>query len=208
MAIYNAGGGKFAPGSFLDKTTQDLRDTLEGGVLGAFEFAQQFLKQLPAGAHGTLIFTGATMSIRGGANFSAMAAGKAATRSLAQVRVNAQNRHRFGIGSLTHFFSFGSLLRQSLAREFHPKGVHVAHTIIDGLIGKFPQLSYLSLVLLLLTLTISHIFGNLTDTERVRGMVGDTKGEGTRLDPNEIGKAYLYLHNQHPSVWTQEMDLR
>lgn len=54
----------------------------------------------------TLIFTGATASIRGSANFSPFATGKFALRALSQ----------------------------SLAREFGPKGVHVAHAIIDGVI--------------------------------------------------------------------------
>lgn len=59
---------------------------------------------LPAG--GTLIFTGATMAVRGGANFSAMAPGAFARRALAQ----------------------------SLAREFGPQGIHVCHVVVDGLI--------------------------------------------------------------------------
>lgn len=54
----------------------------------------------------TLIFTGATASLKGSANFAAFASGKFALRALAQ----------------------------SLAREFGPQGVHVSHTIIDGII--------------------------------------------------------------------------
>ena len=53
---------------------------------------------------GTIIFTGATASTRGGAGFSAFAGGMSAKRSLAQ----------------------------SMARELGPKGVHVVHAVIDG----------------------------------------------------------------------------
>jgi short-subunit dehydrogenase len=60
---------------------------------------------LPRG-RGTLLFTGATASLRGGAGFAAFAGGKAALRALAQ----------------------------SMARELGPQGLHVAHVVIDGLI--------------------------------------------------------------------------
>lgn len=78
---------------------------------GAFNFAQRSIPLLleARGASEyppTLIFTGATASLKGSANFAAFASGKFALRALAQ----------------------------SLAREFGPQGVHVSHTIIDGII--------------------------------------------------------------------------
>ena len=72
------------------------------------------------------------------------------------------------------------LARQSLAREFGPKNIHVAHTIIDGLI----------------------------DTDRVRSMVGETEDADGRISPDEIGKAYVYLHEQARSAWSHELDMR
>jgi hypothetical protein len=60
------------------------------------------------GVKGSLFFTGATMGVRGGAKFSILSPGMFARRSLSQ----------------------------SLAREFGPKGVHVAHVVIDGQIGQ------------------------------------------------------------------------
>src|SRR6202158_2251536 len=60
-----------------------------------------------ARGRGTILFTGATASVRGRANFAAFAGAKHALRALAQ----------------------------SMARELGPKGIHVAHTIIDGQIG-------------------------------------------------------------------------
>ena len=78
---------------------------------GAFSFSKRSLPLLLQ-ARGTsphpptLIFTGATASIKGSANFAAFASAKFALRALAQ----------------------------SLAREFGPQGIHVSHTIIDGII--------------------------------------------------------------------------
>lgn len=79
--------------------------------IGAFHFAQNTLPLLQKALSTTkypptLIFTGATASIKGSANFSSFASGKFALRAMAQ----------------------------SLAREFGPKGVHVSHVIIDGVI--------------------------------------------------------------------------
>ena len=77
--------------------------------IGGFNFAQCLLPLMLANdakTKGTLIFTGATMSLRSGANFSAMAPAMFARRALAQ----------------------------SLAREFGPQGIHVGHVIIDGMI--------------------------------------------------------------------------
>ena len=73
-----------------------------------------------------------------------------------------------------------TLSRQTLAREFGPKNIHVAHTIIDGLI----------------------------DTDRVASFAGEAKEADGRISPDEIGKAYVYLHEQARSAWTQELDLR
>ena len=78
---------------------------------GAFNFAQRSIPLLLAAREAseyppTLIFTGATASLKGSANFAAFASGKFALRALAQ----------------------------SLAREFGPQGLHVSHTIIDGVI--------------------------------------------------------------------------
>ncbi|KAG7562674.1 hypothetical protein FFLO_01941 [Filobasidium floriforme] len=149
VAIFNAPGGGFSPGGFLSKTPEHLERGLKAGVLGAFAFAQLFLKEAK---EGTLIFTGATAALRGGANFSTLSPDKFALRSLSQ----------------------------TLAREFGPKNIHVAHTIIDGLI----------------------------DTDRVASFAGEAKEADGRISPDEIGKAYVYLHEQARSAWTQELDLR
>src|SRR3546814_20552747 len=63
-------------------------------------------KRMTPRGRGTILFTGATASLRGGSGFAAFSGAKAALRMLAQ----------------------------SMARELGPKGIHVAHTVIDGAI--------------------------------------------------------------------------
>jgi hypothetical protein len=75
------------------------------------------------------------------------------------------------------------MLAQSLAREFGPKGIHVAHLIVDGVI----------------------------DGDRARAFIGDGDerfANDGMLHPDRIAEAYLMLHRQQRSAWTQELDLR
>ncbi|KAI0668188.1 short-chain dehydrogenase/reductase SDR [Trametes maxima] len=107
-ALWNAGAGVWKP--FLDVTEEDLQLTLDTNVTGAFAFAHQVIQEFKSnevdaiGKRGTLIFTGATASIRGNVTTSAFAAGKFALRALSQ----------------------------SLNKEFGKQNIHVAHSIIDG----------------------------------------------------------------------------
>jgi NAD(P)-dependent dehydrogenase (short-subunit alcohol dehydrogenase family) len=74
-------------------------------------------------------------------------------------------------------------LSQSFAREFGPQGIHVAHVVIDGGI----------------------------DGERLRSAAPEraaAAGEHGLLAPDAIAETYYQLHLQHPSAWTQELDLR
>ena len=108
----NVGAG-FAVKPFLDLVPSELSAALSNAT-GLFSFAQAtlpgLLESAEAGAAAphppTLVVTGATASLRGAPRFATFAAGKFAVRALAQ----------------------------SLAREFHPRGVHVAHVIVDGVI--------------------------------------------------------------------------
>ncbi|EGG02584.1 uncharacterized protein MELLADRAFT_38530 [Melampsora larici-populina 98AG31] len=106
VAVFNS-SSSFQMKPFLESSRDDLETSLNVSVLGAFSFAQSVLSELLSHQEGgSLIFTGATASIRGSANVGCFAAGK------------------FGLRALS----------QSLAREFGPKGIHVAHVIIDGVI--------------------------------------------------------------------------
>ncbi|KAH9816799.1 hypothetical protein DFH28DRAFT_1081631 [Melampsora americana] len=106
VAVFNS-SSSFQMKPCLESSRSDLETSLNVSVLGAFSFAQSALSELLSHQEGgSLIFTGATASVRGSANVGCFAAGK------------------FGLRALS----------QSLGREFGPKGIHVAHVIIDGII--------------------------------------------------------------------------
>ncbi|KAH6679526.1 short chain dehydrogenase/ reductase-like protein [Halenospora varia] len=155
-AIYNV-GGKFIRKPFLELTLDDYLAGYEANGKGFFLFAQAVLPLLQDSVESSphppsLIVTGATASLRGSANMSSFASGKFALRATVQ----------------------------SLAREFGPKGVHVAHSIIDGVID-IPR----------------------TKEWAVNGGVPDGK-----IDANAIADSYWYLHTQPRSHFTQELDCR
>ncbi len=105
IAVYNAGG--YARGSILELTAAQVEGAWRVGALGAFLFGQAAARAMVPKGKGTILFTGATAALRGGAGFAAFAMSKFAERALAQ----------------------------SMARELGPKGIHVAHVNIDGGIG-------------------------------------------------------------------------
>ncbi|MEJ1963836.1 MAG: SDR family NAD(P)-dependent oxidoreductase [Gammaproteobacteria bacterium] len=153
VAIHNAGGNSPAP--FLEVKQADFEEHWRAHALGGFLLAQAILPKMLEQGAGTLIFTGATGSLRGSARFSPFAAAKGALRMMAQ----------------------------SLAREFGPRGIHVAHVIIDGVIHGDRARSAIP--------GLESRFGN-------DGM----------LEPDHIAETYLSLHEQHRSAWTHELDLR
>jgi NAD(P)-dependent dehydrogenase (short-subunit alcohol dehydrogenase family) len=109
---------------------------------------------LPRG-RGSIFFTGATASLRGREGFAAFAAAKAGLRAVAQ----------------------------SAARELGPRGIHVAHVVVDGAIdGVFTR-------------------SNRTDVETLLS-------EDRILKPDQIAANFVWLHGQQRSAWTHELDLR
>ncbi len=109
LAIYNAGNNR--PDPFLEVTPEIFESMWRVLCLGGFLISQAVLRlmleQGDAAPRRSLLFTGASGSLRGRANFSAFAAGKGALR----------------------------LMVQSLAREFGRQEIHVAHVIVDGAIN-------------------------------------------------------------------------
>ena len=101
-AIFNAGNA--VRGTPLELTPQQFESTWRGSAYAGFLFARAALPALLAARGGSLLFTGATASLRGRGPFVGFASAKAALRSIAQ----------------------------SFAREYGPQGVHVAHIVIDG----------------------------------------------------------------------------
>lgn len=115
VAVFNIGANvRF---NVVDTTERVYRKVWEMGALAGFLVGREAARVMLPRGRGTILFTGATASLRGGAGFSAFAGAKHALRSLAQ----------------------------SLARELGPQGIHVAHVVIDGAIDtqfiaeNFPQ---------------------------------------------------------------------
>ncbi len=105
LAVYNAGNNRFRP--LLEMDDALFQDLWRLCCFGGFVFGREAVRRmLPAGA-GTLIFTGATASLRARPPFTAFASAKAALRALAH----------------------------GMAREFGPQGLHVGHVIVDGMIN-------------------------------------------------------------------------
>lgn len=100
--VFNVGGNVRFP--VLETSTRVYRKVWEMCALAGFVCAREVASRMLERERGTIIFTGATASLRGAAGFSAFAGGKHALRALAQ----------------------------SLAREIGPQGIHVCHVVIDG----------------------------------------------------------------------------
>jgi NAD(P)-dependent dehydrogenase (short-subunit alcohol dehydrogenase family) len=147
--VYNAGA--FQMGGILELSPEQFDDCFRANCSGAFYGAQQVLPAMVERERGTIILTGATAALRGSAKFAALATGKFGLRALAQ----------------------------SMAREFGPQGIHVAHVVIDGQIN----------------------------TPRLRKAQPDRE-ESTTLSPESIAETYWQLHAQNPTAWTLELDLR
>ncbi len=149
LVVYNAGA--FQPGGILDIAAEEFERCWRVGCLGGFLVGQAAAKRMVPRGQGTVLFTGATAALRGSANFANLAVPKFGLRALAQ----------------------------SMARELGPKGIHVAHVVIDGQI----------------------------DSERSHRML-EERGPDSLLAPDDIAETYLHLHRQTRSAWTQELDLR
>jgi NAD(P)-dependent dehydrogenase (short-subunit alcohol dehydrogenase family) len=153
IAVYNVDSN--IPSPLLETDTETFTQLWQQNCLGAFFFGKEAVKAMQPQRQGTLIFTGATASLRAKPPFTAFAAAKAGLRALAQ----------------------------GMAREFSPQGIHVVHTIIDGVI----------------------------DGERARTQFPtyvESKGTEGLLQLDAIAETYWAIHIQHPSAWTHELDLR
>lgn len=102
LVIFNA--GMFHRGSVLEIAAEDLELSWRIGCLGGFLTGQAAARRMVPDGCGSILFTGATASLRGSSGFLSLAVQKFGLRAIAQ----------------------------SMARELGPHGVHVAHVIIDG----------------------------------------------------------------------------
>jgi len=153
IAAYNVDSN--IPSPLLETDAETFTALWKQNCLGAFLFGKEAVNAMKDKQKGTLFFTGATASLRAKPPFTAFAAAKAGLRALAQ----------------------------GMAREFSPQGIHVVHTVIDGVI----------------------------DGERARSQFPDyvkAKGKDGLLQLDAIAETYWAIHKQHPSAWTHELDLR
>lgn len=157
VLVFNIGAN--APSSILDETARKYFKIWEmacfGGFLNAREVAKRMVQRDGEGHKGTIIFTGATASLRGGANFAAFSGAKMALRALAQ----------------------------SMTRELAPRGIHVAHVVVDGAIDT------------------AFIRDNFPQRYALKEQDGI-------LNPEHIADTYWMLHCQPRDAWTHEIDLR
>ena len=153
LVVFNAGNNQRI--DFRELTAQQFEEFWRIGCFGGFLVGREAARRLLPRGRGTIILTGASASVRGKQGFAHFAAAKAGLRMIAQ----------------------------SMAREYGPLGLHVAHVIIDGGI----------------------------DGDRLRSRASAVikeRGEDGLLGINAIAETYWQIHRQPRSAWTQEVDLR
>ena len=153
VAVFNIGANvRF---SITETTSRVYFKVWEMACFAGFLMGREVAKAMLPRGRGTIIFTGATASLRGREGFAAFAGAKHALRALAQ----------------------------SMARELWPKGIHVAHPVVDGAI----------------------------DTEFIRRNFPERyaqKAQDGILNPDHIAELYWQIHCQPRDAWTHETELR
>src|ERR1700730_16824563 len=153
LLVFNMGNN--AAVDVREMTAQHFEDSWRVACFAGFLFGREAVRRLSTLGRGTVIFTGASGSLRGRPRFAAFNATKGGLR----------------------------LLVQSLAREFGPQRIHVAHVIIDGGIEG------------------DRLLSRMPDRVEKAGPDGLLKVEA-------IVENYWHVHRQHRSAWTHEIDLR
>ncbi len=153
LVVSNAGNNQRI--DFREITAQQFEEFWRVGCFGGFLVGREAARRFTPLGRGTIIFTGASASIRGKPGFAHFAAAKAGLR----------------------------MISQSMAWEFGPLGIHVAHVVVDGGI----------------------------DGDRLRNRAPTLmkeRGEDGLLGIDAIAETYWHIHRQPRSAWTQEVDLR
>ena len=153
LVVSNAGNNQRI--DFRELTSQQFEDFWRVGCFSGFLVGREAARRLVPLGRGSIIFTGASASIRGKPGFAHFAAAKAGLRMVAQ----------------------------SMARDYGPLGIHVAHVVIDG-----------------------GIHGERL-RKRAPTLIKE-RGEDGLLDIDAIAETYWQIHRQPRSAWTQEVDLR
>jgi NAD(P)-dependent dehydrogenase (short-subunit alcohol dehydrogenase family) len=153
LIAYNAGNNRKL--DFRELSAEMFEEFWRVGCFGGFLVGREAARRLVPLGRGTILFTGASGSMRGKPGFAHFAAAKAGLRMIAQ----------------------------SMAREYGPLGIHVAHIVIDG-----------------------GIDGDRL--RRGRPEIIKERGEDGLLGIDAIAETYWHVHRQSRSAWAQEIDLR
>ena len=154
VCVHNIGANvKFDIG---ETTSRVYYKVWEMAAFSSFLVGREVSQKMVARSRGTIIFTGATASVRGAAGFAAFSSAMHGKRALAQ----------------------------AMARELGPKGIHVAHTVIDGPID---------------TPWTRELMGHL---------IAERDWDDNLLLPDHIAEMYWQIHCQPRSAWTFEVDMR
>ena len=153
VVVFNAGNNQII--DFRSLTAEQFESFWRVGCFGGFLVGREAARRMAPLGRGTVIFTGASGSLRGKPGFAHFASAKAGLR----------------------------MISQSMAREFGPQGLHVAHVLIDG-----------------------GVNGDRL-RQAIPGMV-EQRGEDGLLDVDAIAETYWHLHGQPRTAWAQEIDLR
>ncbi len=153
VVVFNIGAN--VPMSILDTSAKKFFKIWEMACFSGFLVGREAARKMVERQRGTILFTGATASIRGGAIFGAFASAKHGLRALAQ----------------------------SMARELGPKNIHVAHVIIDAAVET------------------DWIKENHPEYDALSAQDGI-------VQPEDLAKNYVMLHEQARNAWTFELDIR
>ncbi|MEM8731042.1 MAG: SDR family NAD(P)-dependent oxidoreductase, partial [Pseudomonadota bacterium] len=150
VLVYNPSRALRVP--FLDLDPVQVQAAVQVTAMGAFFAAHEAAKRMVAHNHGAILFTGASAGVKGFPRSATFAMGKFALRGLAQ----------------------------SLARELHPKGVHIGHFVVDGRIRSDARPTHLE----------------------------TTDNPDATLDPDAIAESYWHFLQQDRSAWSWELEIR
>ena len=161
VVVFNL-GAQIGDRSLADTSYKAFERCWRMATFGLFRTASVIAPRMAERGHGTVLVTSATAAVRGN---------------------KGQHAHAAAMGGRR-------MLCQSLNAEYAPKGVHIAHIIIDGPVDA-PD-------------TLGKMLGE-EGFQQLRETVGAQDG---LLQPNEIAETYWHVAHQHRSAWTFELDLR
>ncbi|MEM8812260.1 MAG: SDR family NAD(P)-dependent oxidoreductase [Pseudomonadota bacterium] len=150
FVLYNASARQRA--AFIDLDPEQVLNAVMVSGYGAFLVAWHAAQRMVPKGRGAIFFTGASAGVKGFPMSAPFAMGKFALRGLAQ----------------------------SMARELHPKGIHIAHFVIDGAVRNPDR----------------------------PGRAENPAKPDSLLDPDAIAETYMNVYDQPRSVWAWEMEVR